>query len=56
METVILTLAAGTGYTVGSPNNATVTYYLVDDANVARITALLILPLQAESNGAVATG
>ena len=52
-ETVILTLAAGTGYTVGTPNNATVTI-ISDDANVARITATDATA--AESNGAVATG
>ena len=52
-ETVILTLAAGTGYTVGTPNNATVTI-ISDDANVARITATDATA--AEINGAIATG
>ncbi|MEH6618772.1 Calx-beta domain-containing protein [Maribacter arcticus] len=52
-ESVILSLAAGTGYTIGSPNNATVIIFS-DDANIARITATDATA--AESNGAVATG
>jgi hypothetical protein len=38
-ETVILTLASGTGYTVGSPNTATVTITDNDSAPVATIAA-----------------
>ena len=52
-ETVILTLATGSGYTIGAPNNASITI-VSDDANVARITATDATA--AESNGALATG
>jgi gliding motility-associated-like protein/uncharacterized repeat protein (TIGR01451 family) len=52
-ETVILTLATSPNYTVGTPNNASVTI-VSDDTNIARITASDAVA--AESNGAVATG
>lgn len=52
-ETVIITLTTGALYTVGAPNNATVTI-ISDDANVARITASDATA--AESNGSLATG
>ncbi|TVZ16764.1 Calx-beta domain-containing protein [Maribacter sp. MAR_2009_72] len=52
-ETVILTLAAGTGYTIAAQNSATV-IIISDDANIARITASDATA--AESNGALATG
>ena len=52
-ETVVLNLAAGTNYSIGSPNNASVTI-VSDDVNVARITASDATA--AESNGAAATG
>jgi gliding motility-associated-like protein/uncharacterized repeat protein (TIGR01451 family) len=52
-ETVVLTLEAGAGYTIGSPNNATVTI-VSDDQYVASITASDANA--AESNGAMATG
>ncbi|WP_405399331.1 Calx-beta domain-containing protein [Maribacter sp. Asnod2-G09] len=52
-ESVILTVAAGTGYTIGSPNNATV-FIVSDDTNVAQITASD--GTAAESNGAVSPG
>ncbi|WP_051941703.1 Calx-beta domain-containing protein [Maribacter forsetii] len=52
-ETVILTLTAGTGYTVDSLNNATV-FIASDDTNVAQIIASD--GTAAESNGAVSSG
>ena len=52
-ETVVLTLATGIGYTISTPNNATV-IIVSDDANVARITTSDATA--AESNGALATG
>ncbi|MGO4918355.1 Calx-beta domain-containing protein [Maribacter spongiicola] len=52
-ETVILTLAAGTGYTVGTPISATVVI-VSEDANVAQIIASD--GTAAESNGAVSPG
>ncbi|WP_339628486.1 Calx-beta domain-containing protein [uncultured Maribacter sp.] len=52
-ETVVLTLATGTGYTISTPNNATVTI-ISDDNNIARITASDATA--AESNGTAAPG
>ncbi|SEL50964.1 gliding motility-associated C-terminal domain-containing protein [Maribacter orientalis] len=52
-ETVVLTLAAGNGYSISTINNASITI-VSDDAYVARITASDATA--AESNGAVATG
>ena len=52
-ETVVLTLAAGTRYAIGTPNNATVTL-VSDDQYVASISASDATA--AESNGAMATG
>ncbi|MGB2761516.1 MAG: Calx-beta domain-containing protein, partial [Maribacter stanieri] len=52
-ESVILTLTAGNGYTIGSPNNATV-FIVSEDSNVAQITASDATA--AESNGSVSPG
>ena len=52
-ETVVLTLAAGAGYTVGTPDSATV-IIVSEDSNVAQITASDATA--AESNGSVSPG
>ncbi|TDS19230.1 gliding motility-associated-like protein [Maribacter caenipelagi] len=52
-ESVILTLTNGSGYTVGTPNNATV-FIVSEDNYVAQITASD--DTAAESNGAVSPG
>ncbi|MGJ8713615.1 MAG: Calx-beta domain-containing protein [Maribacter stanieri] len=52
-ESVILTLTAGNGYTIGSPNNATV-FIVSEDSNVAQITASDATA--AESSGSVSPG
>ncbi|WP_437371427.1 Calx-beta domain-containing protein [Maribacter litoralis] len=52
-ESVILTLTTGTGYTIGSPNNATV-FIVSEDNYVAQITASD--DTAAESSGAVSPG
>lgn len=53
-ETVILTLGTGTGYTVGTPNSATVTIISEDIEYVAQVTASDATA--AESAGSVSTG
>lgn len=52
-ESVILTLTAGNGYTIGSLNNATV-FIVSEDSNVAQITASDATA--AESSGSVSSG